>query len=67
MKAAGILKTKLEREAMTYGRIKKRIGDKDVNDRNKISRGKFSAAFMLQRLESISIENMGSSHPLASL
>lgn len=47
-KAANILKAELKRQGVTYAQLADLIGEKEVNIRNKLSRGKFSAAFMLQ-------------------
>ncbi len=47
-KAAKLLKAELERHGVTYDQLADMIGDKEVNIRNKLSRGKFSAAFLLQ-------------------
>jgi len=47
-KAANILKAELKRQGVTYAQLAELIGDKEPNVRNKLSRGKFSAAFMLQ-------------------
>jgi hypothetical protein len=57
-KAAGLLKAELKRRGVTYGQLVERLGaiginEKEVNVRNKLSRGKFSAAFMLACLNSI--------------
>ena len=52
-KAANILKAELKRHGVTYGQLADMIGDKEVNIRNKLSRGKFSAAFLLQCLTAI--------------
>jgi microsomal dipeptidase-like Zn-dependent dipeptidase len=57
-KAANILKAELKRQGVTYAQLADRlsaigINDKEVNIRNKLSRGKFSAAFMLQCLQAI--------------
>jgi len=57
-KAANLLKAELKREGVTYAQLAERIGDKEVNVRNKLSRGKFSAAFLLESLEAIGIETM---------
>lgn len=54
-KAANILKAELKRQGVTYAQLAERIGDKEVNIRNKLSRGKFSAAFMLQCMDSIGL------------
>ncbi|RBI68407.1 hypothetical protein DQW77_16595 [Roseovarius sp. TE539] len=53
MKAANLLKAELKRQGVTYAQLAEMIGDKEVNIRNKLSRGKFSAAFLLQALKSI--------------
>lgn len=49
-KAANLLKAELKRQGVTYAQLADMIGDKEVNIRNKLSRGKFSAAFLLQCL-----------------
>lgn len=51
--AANILKAELKRQGVTYAQLAERIGDKEVNIRNKLSRGKFSAAFMLQCFQAV--------------
>lgn len=52
-KAANILKAELKRKGVTYAQLSELIGEKEVNIRNKLSRGKFSAAFMIQSFEAI--------------
>lgn len=57
-KAANLLKAELKRQGVTYAQLVDRldaigISEKEVNVRNKLSRGKFSAAFMLQCLTAI--------------
>lgn len=52
-KAANILKAELKRQGVTYAQLAELIGDKEPNVRNKLSRGKFSAAFLLQSLAAI--------------
>ncbi len=54
-KAANLLKAELKRKGVTYAQLAERIGDKEVNIRNKLSRGKFTAAFLLQALDSIGV------------
>jgi len=54
-KAANLLKAELKREGVTYSQLAELIGEKEVNIRNKLSRGKFSAAFMLECLSAISV------------
>ena len=46
-KAANLLKSELKRAGVTYAQLAERIGDKEPNVRNKLSRGKFTAAFLL--------------------
>lgn len=57
-KAANLLKAELKRKGITYAQLIERLADigvdeKEVNVRNKLSRGKFTAAFMLQCLEAV--------------
>ncbi len=63
MKAANILKAELKRKGVTYAQLIEKleaigISEKEVNVRNKLSRGKFSAAFMLQCLSVIGTEHL---------
>ena len=58
MTAANLLKAELKRKGVTYAQLVERlegmgISEKEVNVRNKLSRGKFSAAFLLQCLSAI--------------
>jgi hypothetical protein len=58
MKAANLLKAELKRKGVTYAQLIEKLADigiseKEVNVRNKLSRGKFSAAFMLQCLSAL--------------
>lgn len=57
-KAANLLKAELKRKGVTYAQLADMIGDKEVNIRNKLSRGKFSAAFMIQCLDSIRVASL---------
>ena len=57
-KVANTLKAELKRQGVTYAQLVDRLADigiveKEVNIRNKLSRGKFSAAFLIQCLEAI--------------
>lgn len=57
-KAANLLKAELKRKGVTYAQLVEKlagigIDEKEVNVRNKLSRGKFSAAFLLQCLFAI--------------
>jgi len=56
--AANLLKSELKRKGVTYAQLVEKLGaigisEKEVNVANKLSRGKFSAAFMLQCLKAI--------------
>ncbi|MCY0149773.1 DUF6471 domain-containing protein [Hoeflea sp. G2-23] len=58
MKAANLLKAELKRKGVTYAGLVERLAqlgvdEKEVNVRNKLSRGKFTAAFLLQCLSAI--------------
>lgn len=58
MKAANLLKAELKRKGVTYAQLVDRLAaigvdEKEVNVRNKLSRGKFTAAFLLQCLTAI--------------
>lgn len=52
-KAANILKAQLKLNGVNYAQLAELIGDKEPNVRNKLSRGKFSAAYFLQCLSAI--------------
>lgn len=52
-KAANILKAQLKLKGVSYAQLAELIGDKEPNVRNKLSRGKFSAAYFLQCLSAI--------------
>lgn len=54
-RAANLLKAELKRKGVTYAQLAELIGDKEVNIRNKLSRGKFTAAFLLQCLDAIKV------------
>lgn len=58
LKAANLLKAELKRKDVTYAQLVERLAqlgvdEKEVNVRNKLSRGKFTAAFFLQCLAAI--------------
>ena len=58
MKAANLLKAELKRKGVTYAGLVEKLAaigvdEKEANVRNKLSRGKFTAAFLLQCLEAI--------------
>lgn len=56
--AANLLKAELKRKGVTYAQLVDKLAaigvdEKEVNIRNKLSRGKFTAAFLLQCLSAI--------------
>ncbi len=61
--SGNLLKAELKRKGVTYAQLVERlaaigIDEKEVNVRNKLSRGKFTAAFLLQCLEAIGTNDM---------
>jgi len=62
-KAANLLKAELKRQGVTYAELVDRLADigiseKEVNVRNKLARGKFSAAFLLQCLGALGLSQL---------
>ena len=57
-KAANLLKAELKRHGVTYAKLADLIGEKEVNIRNKLSRGKFSAAFFMRSLAAVGITEL---------
>ncbi|GGH60709.1 hypothetical protein GVY41_17235 [Frigidibacter albus] len=63
MMAANLLKAELKRKGVTYAQLVEKlssmgIDEKEVNVRNKLSRGKFSAAFFLQCLIAVGTDTV---------
>jgi hypothetical protein len=61
--AANLLKAELKRKGVTYAQLVEKLAaigivDAEVNIRNKLSRGKFTAAFLLQCLRAIGTEQL---------
>lgn len=59
----GLLKAELKRRGVTYRQLVDKLADIGVteaepNIRNKLSRGKFTATFMLQCLEAIGAKDL---------
>ncbi|WP_306026629.1 DUF6471 domain-containing protein [Oceaniradius stylonematis] len=57
-KASNLLKAELKRKGVTYAQLVEKLSEigvdeKEANIKNKLSRGKFTAAFMLQCLAAI--------------
>lgn len=66
-KAANLLKAQLKLKGVTYSQLVERLAEigvdeKEANIRNKLSRGKFSAAFMLQCLRAIGAHTLPLEH-----
>jgi len=62
-RVANLLKAELKRKGVTYSQLVDKLSDigvdeKEVNIRNKLARGKFSAAFLVQCLESIEVSQL---------
>jgi 3-mercaptopyruvate sulfurtransferase SseA len=62
-KAANSLKSEVEAQRLTYAQLVERlsaigIDEKEVNVRNKLSRGKFTAAYFLQCLDAIGTSDL---------
>ncbi len=58
-----LLKAELKRKGVTYAELVGKLAaigvhDSEPNIRNKISRGKFTAVFLVQCLEAIGVENV---------
>lgn len=63
MKAANLLKAELKRKGVTYAGLVEKLAaigvdEKEANIRNKLSRGKFTAAFLLSCLEAIGADSV---------
>lgn len=61
--AANLLKSELKRKGVTYAQLVEKlnaigISEKEANVANKLSRGKFSAAFLLACLKAIETEHL---------
>lgn len=62
-KAANLLKSELKRKGLTYAQLVEKLGEigvdeKEVNVRNKLARGKFTAAYLIQCLTAIGAETL---------
>ena len=62
-KAANLLKAELKRAGVTYKELVVKleaigVQEKEVNIRNKLARGKFSAAFLFYCLEAIGVSDL---------
>ncbi len=62
-KAKNLLKAELKRKGITYAQLAERLGELDVQEternlNNKISRGGFTAAFLIQCLDAIGVQSL---------
>jgi len=62
-KVKGLLKAELKRRNVSYAQLVERLAafgvvDSEPNIRNKISRGKFTAVFLIQCLEAIGVSSL---------
>jgi 3-mercaptopyruvate sulfurtransferase SseA len=62
-RASNLLKAELKRRGVTYAQLVEKlaalgVAEDEKNVRNKLSRGKFTAAYMLQCLEAIGCETL---------
>lgn len=62
-RVANMLKAELKRKGVTYAQLVEKleeigVDEKEVNIRNKLARGKFSAAFMVACLEAIGTQTI---------
>ena len=62
-KAANLLKAELKKRGITYAQLVEAlaaigVSESEANLRNKLSRGKFTAAFMLQCLEAVEAQKL---------
>ena len=62
-KARGLIRAEMARQNITYSQLVERlesigVSEDERNLRNKVSRGKFTAAFMLQCLSALKTEQL---------
>jgi Domain of unknown function (DUF6471) len=62
-KARGILRAEMAKQNVTYSQLLEKLKSIDVEEdernlRNKVSRGKFTAAFMLQCLTAMGVNDL---------
>jgi hypothetical protein len=62
-RAANLLKSELKRSGVTYSQLVDKLAkigveEKEANVRNKLSRGAFTAAYLIQCLEAIGVKEM---------
>lgn len=62
-KAANLLKAELKKRGVTYAQLVEKlaalgVSENEANIKNKLSRGKFTAAFMLECLEAAGVSSL---------
>lgn len=62
-RVANLLKAELKRKGVTYTQLVAKLSEMGINEKeaniaNKLARGKFSAAFMVQCLEAIEVNDL---------
>ena len=62
-RVAGILKSELKRAGVTYAELSERLNEAGIEENaanigNKLSRGKFSAAFLVQCMDAIGVSDL---------
>jgi len=62
-KAKGILRAEMARNSVTYAQLVEKLAEKGIEDnernlRNKVSRGKFTAGFLLQCLSALGVRSV---------
>lgn len=62
-KAKGLLRAEMARQGVTYAHLAERLAaigvdDNERNLRNKVSRGKFTAGFLLQCLSALGVSQL---------
>lgn len=62
-KVQRLLKAELKRRGVTYAQLSEKLAEMGIteaepNIRNKLARGKFSAAFMVECLTAIGVQNL---------
>lgn len=63
LRAANLLKSELKRHGVTYAQLVEKLAkigveEKEVNVRNKLSRGAFTAAYLIQCLEAMGVTTL---------
>lgn len=62
-RVSNLLKAELKRKGVTYGQLVERLArigvdEKEANIKNKLSRGKFTAVFLVQCLDAIGVNEL---------